>query len=250
MHIVSGPTGERKIRTLLLFLMVAIFAGWFAYDGWWGWPAENLKQHLENLPLDAREKSGSVRLYDSVRESVQEQVKAALQEIDPQAQRAALEKLFGGPPSVEHENDWYYFGPCYRYELTVREGGRRRHAGAAAGHSQLDLLGQKVLAVGLGLLAVYLFWVVLKVRRTRLELDDRGLVYDSVGPIPWEAMQSLDSSRFSKKGYVDLHYDGQGVSRKLRLDEYHLEAFDQVIDAICARKSFENPLPVDEPKAG
>ena len=33
MHIESGPTGERKVRTTLMFLMFDFMDDWFAYDG-------------------------------------------------------------------------------------------------------------------------------------------------------------------------------------------------------------------------
>ena len=59
-------------------------------------------------------------------------------------------------------------------------------------------------------------------------------------------MKALETSRFTKKGWVDLVYDDNGVEREMRLDEYHLAAFEEIIDAICVRKGFANPLPVRE----
>ncbi len=58
-------------------------------------------------------------------------------------------------------------------------------------------------------------------------------------------MKALETEMFDKKGWVDLVYDENGAERDIRLDEYHLARFDEVIDAICERKGFRNPLPVD-----
>ena len=54
MPIESGPTGERKVRSSLLFLMVLVFGLWFAYDGWIGYPGENYRENLEQLPSEQR----------------------------------------------------------------------------------------------------------------------------------------------------------------------------------------------------
>jgi hypothetical protein len=252
MRIESGPTRERKIRTSLVFLMVAVFALWFAYDGWYGWPAENLRENLEQIPSGPdrdRAMAGRPVVYASVNADSLPAAEKACKQVGRAAQRAALETLYGGPPSVETPNAWYYFGPAYRVvvgldKIQPEAGGR------ATVHKDLDLAGQKFLAIALGGLSVYLLWFTLNVRRTRLVLDDAGLTYRGKGPIAWDDMTSLDVSRFNDKGWVDLHYDDHATPRKVRLDEYHLQAFDEVIDAICAHKGFENPLPVEGTASG
>ena len=97
------------------------------------------------------------------------------------------------------------------------------------------------------------------IRRTHLLLDDTGLTYNRGPLIRWEDMKALDISTFARKGWVHLIYEQSGPERsrmseqraggeqRLKLDEYHLARFDEVIDEICVRKHFENPLPVKEP---
>lgn len=50
MRIESGSTGERKIRTGLFVVMCLAFAGWFAYDGFVGYPSANLEWALSAMP--------------------------------------------------------------------------------------------------------------------------------------------------------------------------------------------------------
>ncbi|MFH1419912.1 MAG: hypothetical protein ABII12_16690 [Planctomycetota bacterium] len=248
MRIESGPTGERKIRTLLMLIMVAAFSIWFAYDGFIGYPAKNFKEHLEQLPTDLREEAAQARIYESVTAGTLEAAEAAAGKLGKQKQKAALEELYGGPPSYETPDMWYYFGPCYRVAVTLSPSKPPTVMGSASEKTQTSILWQKLLSLVLGAAAALLLLFWLRILRTRLVLDDAGLTYRGRGPIRWDDMKALRTSEFAKKGWVDLVYDDHGTERSLRLDEYHVSKFDAAIDAICSRKAFENPLPVDEGK--
>lgn len=255
MPIESGPTGERKVRTSLLFLMVLVFGLWFAYDGWIGYPSENYRENLEQLPSDQRESIRELRIYATVNEASTSSANHLIKKYprDPAGARSKIEALFGGPPSFETKDTIYYFGPAYRVIIPsdFKSATDRKAMGRATEKSATDILFQKILGVGLVVFAGYLLYFVLRVRGTRLVLNETGLQYRGAGPISWEAMRELDISNFSRKGHVDLVYDDNGSQRTLRLDEYHLEKFDEVIDEICARKGFENPLPTtEEPATG
>jgi len=240
MHIESGPTGERKVRSTLLFLMITGFAGWFAYDGWYGWPRQNVEEHLQQIPPEERDKARSGPVYATVTKRSLPEAEKALKALDRAAQRTALEKLYGGPPTYETPDKWYYFGPTFRVvvsldtvppALTYRE----------AAHGDTDLLGQKLLAAALGLFGLYLVYHLYRVVTTRVVLSDAGLDYRGKGLIRWDQMRALDGSRFDEKGWIDLQYD-DGSPHTLRLDEYHLQRFGAIIEEICRRKGFDNPL--------
>lgn len=253
MPIESGPTGERKVRSSLLFLMVLVFGLWFAYDGWIGYPGENYRENLEQLPSEQREAIKDIRVYESVNEESSLTANQLIKRFHgkPDTVRSKLESLFGGPPSFKTKDTMYYFGPAYRViiPLDFNSTDDRRVLGRATEKSATDILFQKGLGIGLLVFAAYLLFFVLRVRRTRLVLNDSGLEYYGAEPVTWEAMQALDISHFSRKGRVDLVYDDHGTQRRVRLDEYHLEKFDEVVDEICARKGFENPLPTTEEPA-
>ncbi|MBI5765009.1 MAG: hypothetical protein HZA51_15950 [Planctomycetes bacterium] len=248
MHIESGPTTERKIRTTLLLLMVAVFSVWFAYDGFVGWPGQNQKEFLQIIPLDERPKAASGPTYPHITEAEENGAREAMKNaITSSQQRDALVKYFGGPPTYENAEGIHYFGTVHRVMAKLEGGKVAEIVGRRGQRSNYDLLFQKYLSGGLGVLALYLAWFVLRVRGTRLVLDENGLALNGVGPIGWDAMKSMDISRFQKKGWVELVYATDGSDRRLRLDEYHLARFDDIIDEICRRKGFENPLPVKSP---
>ncbi|HVP13025.1 MAG TPA: hypothetical protein VMV94_17755 [Phycisphaerae bacterium] len=253
MRIESGPTGERKVRTLLLLIMVAGFSAWFAYDGYIGYPAKNRAEHLQQLPTpEEREKAKDAPIYPSVTPEAMPKVVAALNKIvgnraTPVVEQA-LKDVLGGPPSWKNADGWYYFGPTFRIKIPLKDGRLSTPIGTPSQKTEATIYGQKFLALALAILSIYCLWLMLRVVRTHLVLDEGGLSYQGRGPIRWDDMQALDISRFSKKGWVDLTYDDNGTERKLRLDEYHLARFDEVIDELCARKGFENPLPVEDSK--
>ena len=244
MRIESGPTGERKVRTLLMLLMVGVFAVWFAYDGWIGWPGENKKEHLEQIPADLR-KNVKLTISDRVKPGQLEKIRTIVRGFELSKQRSELTELLGAPP-VETPERWFFFGPSHRIEIILENGKLFKPVDRDTARSDFSIWLQKALAVGLGVLTLFLIWFVSRVRATRLVVDDDGLTVNGVGPIAWDQMTALDNSRFSKKGFVELVYNVNGAQRRTRLDEYHFDAFDDVIDAICAKKGFDNPLPVKE----
>lgn len=251
MRIESGPTTERKIRNTLLTIMLAVFSAWFAYDGWAGYPAKNHEEFLNQLPKAEREKAKSGPVYPRLihkevngKDHWLEATREAIAKGGASSGRKEIESLFGGPPSYEAADAWYYYGHAVQIKIAVTHGEPGSVQAQRSQKKDSDIFTQKLLAGSLGALLLYSIWFVVNVSRTHLVLDEAGLAYRSVGPIRWEDMQALDISRFARKGWAELVYNDQGTQRRLRLDEYHLAKFDDVIDQICARKGFENPLPV------
>lgn len=247
MRIESGPTGERKVRTFLMLLMFAVFSVWFAYDGWKGYPYQNYKEHLGQLSPEERETAGDLPVYPDVNSETWERAKPEILKADPWARRKLLEETFGGKPSYESGDVMFYFGPAYRVRIALRDGHPvEPMVPDRCSKSTTDVFVQKILAVLLALLSLYLLWFFLRVRATWSVLDDAGLSCNGKAPITWDEMTRLETGDFARKGWVDLVYVRNGVEQKLRLDEYHFAAFDDMIDEICARKKFENPLPVTD----
>ncbi len=246
MRIESGPTGERRVRTLLLFVMVAGFSGWFGYDGWVGYPKKNFEEIFALVPLEKREDArAQARVYPNATAAVFRQAEEAVRgSFNQTARRAALENLLGGPPSWEGPDLWYYFGPDFRITVSLKGGSPPTVTGQPTEKKAVDILLQKALAVGLGVVSVYVLVLLISVFTTRAVLDGDGLAYRGQDTVRWSEMQALASERFAAKGWVDLVYVRDGVERQLRLDEYHLAKFDDIIDALCRQKGFTNPLPL------
>jgi len=260
MRIESGPTGERVVRSSLLCLLFVVFAVFFLYDGWRRYASQNLTGYLTTLTAADRQKidtAGQPAVLPGVTNEALAQIdsnflrKIAFAE-DARAQLAAR---FGGGPSFENAEAWFYFGPAAAVRFDLENG---RPTGQVKllqnEHSETDLAWQKRIGIVLTVFSLFLIAHAVRVRTTRAVLDDAGLALGSRPPIAWDAMKSLDISRFKAKGWVDLYHTTAGGETRIRLDEYHYKAFDEMMNALCERKGFENPLhllenPERNPKA-
>ncbi|MFO0973049.1 MAG: hypothetical protein U1A27_06385 [Phycisphaerae bacterium] len=229
MRIESGPATERVRRTAIMTVVVVAIASWFAYDGWVNYPGQNSQWFLSQYPRGSAPATAPIDA----------RVTPALAERLKGAKPADVEKELGAAP-LKHESGWWWFGPTGA--LVVSPGGGAAFHGAPKG--AMDLLLQRVIAVLLGVVGIGMAVQLVRIRGARYTLDDAGLSGLTATPIRWEQMTRLDGQRVDEKGWVDLHYDADGRPRKVRLDSYAIAAFGEIIDRICEKKGFENPLPV------
>ncbi len=245
-RIESGPTRERIVRTALLLILLGGFGAAFVYDGWYGYPGENLEEHLKALPAEERDKARDARVYGSVRQESETAAKAVLNRIGVAEQRKALAALFGGPPSYESRDAWHYFGPAFRVKYELEGSEARRFSAQASAKSATSIRWQKVIGIvrGLGTVAVLIH--LLRVLSSKAVLDADGLRIGRRPPIPWEGMAALEDGSFRKKGWVDLVYSLDGRTQRLRLDEYHFARFAEIVGRICEKKGFVDPVAAEK----
>jgi hypothetical protein len=98
MRIESGTTTERCIRLGLFLAMCLVFAGWFAYDGFHGYPKENLKWALRN-PLMPQSDSEIATNFKAI--------KANLAKVQPGTTVEQLEALVGPPTLIQSKHRVY-----------------------------------------------------------------------------------------------------------------------------------------------
>ena len=212
--------------------MVALLAVgvWFSYDGWVGYPRQNRQEYSEQFP--SRPNPETIKVQADVTPELAAQLGA-------NGAAAEAEKRLG-PPALKTELDSRWYGPAGT--LIVPASGPA--AFKPAKRTATDLLVQR--AIGVGLLLAFLVAAVqmLRLRSKRYLLDERGLTVPGTGTIAWAAMSKLDGEQVEEKGWVLLHYNGDGAPRTLRLDSFEIAEFGPMIDAICEHKGFENPLPV------
>ncbi|HWL92561.1 MAG TPA: hypothetical protein VNT79_03420 [Phycisphaerae bacterium] len=242
MSIVSGPTTERIVRNGLFFLMIAGFGVAFLYDGYRGYPAKNFDEHIASLDIANRENARSAPVYPAVTVESADTASKVSTKFRMADQREALAQLYSGPPSFETAEAIYYFGPDYRMKFPIAGGKLQTPVGSATKHNRTDIRAQKMLgwllAGGAALVSFFLAGILL----TNFVLDDAGIRYRFKGAATWDQMKSLESSRFTKKGWVDLVCDKGGAEKRMRLDEYHLKRFTEIIAEICRRNGFEDPV--------
>jgi hypothetical protein len=230
----SRTTVEHVIRKGILTLMVTAFAVAFAYDGLYRYPHKNLEEALRKFDLKP--------------------------ESDPPINRAVTSKSVGwikkgtflkdvtdrfGEPGwkTPGSSTVYYFGPAYALALTTSANLILNVEGHEAKvKSAYDLAVQKILAVLLTILAVPLIIHYVRVLTYKAHLSENGLKLTGKPFVPFDAMKSMDSSAYKRKGWLDIAFTLEGVDRTLRLDDYKIRQFRPIVAAICERTGFESPL--------
>lgn len=105
----------------------------------------------------------------------------------------------------------------------------------------------------LGTVAVYF---AKKAACLRIEADEQsGISINGQAPIPWDAIEDIDTSNLAKKGYLYIKYrKSPDELATLKLDEYNLDFFAELYTMIRAKLGLpelagaqSEPLPTDSP---
>lgn len=233
----SRVTLEQIIRRGILVAMVLIFCAYFAYDGYRGYPRRNLnhirKARPDLVPVEDPSINWAVTV-ESTRQIEDEGVKRL---------GTVIERIGQPGHRSEDGSEVYYFGPAVVLKLSMFDdvimGMERKPAELK---SEFELRVQKALALILGVIAVPLLIQYLRVLTFTTRLTEKGVKLSGRPFVPFDAMGSMDSSRFKDKGWVDVAYSLDGSPGRLRLDEYWIKEFPAVMGEICRRKGFGNPL--------
>lgn len=231
MRIESGPAPDKLRRAGIRTVILLAVGVWFAYDGWVGYPKQNRQEYSEQFA--ERPNPASLAIHPEITEEFTKQ-------LDARNTLSDAEKRLG-PPAMKTDLDARWFGPAGTLIVPVRGGAATFKS---AKHTATDMLVQRAIAIGLLLAFVVSAAAMLRLRSTRYALDDSGLTLPKVGSIGWDAMQKLNGDRVEEVGWVELHYADGGGGKSVRIDSFEIAAFGEIVDAICERKGFENPLPV------
>ncbi|MCB9858350.1 MAG: hypothetical protein H6818_21920 [Phycisphaerales bacterium] len=242
----SGPRQERIVRNGIFMLMCVGMGGYFLYDGWIGYPGKNFEENRLQLPVESRSKADGAKVYPGANMANVPEIKRRFDDATAGQRREVLESAIGGPPSVELSDALYYFGQDGL--LKVGKSGDRvlpEVDAIPAKKTLKDFQYQKYLGVFVGAIGLYMLYFLFRVIRTRAEVSDDGLSLNGRKPIPFNAMKSLDTSEFRKKGKVYLVCEG-GPAPRVLLDEYHFADFDQIMAGICEKTGFQDPVAAEK----
>jgi len=240
--ITTRSTNERIIRNGLVTLMLLGYSGWSFYDGYIGYPEDNLRHARGELPPEFQ---AGATINPAITKAAIPQIKRGQQLRDAEA------KL--GPPAWKGKasdefNKAVWFGPggtlILRFndvEIIISDMLWKDHK-----HIEKDLFIQKLMGIGTGALGLYALARVLVMLFARVKLSDAGLTMASGRLIPFDAMTGWDPADYRDKGRITLTYQTDGREGAYVLDDYKLAAFKPMVAEICARKGFANPL--DEPE--
>jgi hypothetical protein len=199
-------------KNLMIVAMCVVFAVWFAYDGWIGWPQRN-DRLVVGMIDESKTPTSRIRVED-----------VPLMTAWPQWQNAST-------PQRQEMAD------------IAKLNGR------AEFKTETDILVQKMIVLGLALASAgSLGWFIhCQKRRAIAEADT---VSPSPGVIiPWGDITVVDNSRWKKSGIVDItyrHADGEG---KAKFDDYELDRDPLllILDQLADRAVNAEFLPKEEP---
>jgi hypothetical protein len=108
-------------------------------------------------------------------------------------------------------------------------------------HTQSDIQAQLYWTIPCLLFLIWPLRRLMLALTMKASLDDEKLVYRG-RVIRYEDMTDLKD--YNPKGWVDLYYrrDGEAEPAMLRLDNQKIDAFNEIVETIAARKGFVNPL--------
>jgi hypothetical protein len=250
----SGTTTERIVRTTILTAMLVGYALWCLWDGYYAYPRKNVQHLKENLtpipdtppainPQVTRSKvvsiSGRLRNKEEVTEA---DVIALLGE------PAAREKAAPQGPQAK----WFFhFGPGGMAKITIKDGKTVRAKWVDGLKKESDLFTQFLMGGVVGALGLLMLLQWIRAVTTRIELTDGGLKVNSQGGlrfggsplIPVEAITSLGTDDYKKKGSVQIHYAlADGTEGEVEINDYVHRAFPQVVGEICHQRGWVNPV--------
>lgn len=239
--IVSGTTTERIVRTSIVTVMFLGFSAYSFYDGYVGYPKQNLTERLRTDFAAA-----APQTLPPISEKV---VEGAETDIQPGSPVSGLADQFGIEPlkhtdPASRAESYYLFGAGGHIKVTTARGEiTKAEFLKGPKHTEADLLAQKVMGIGVGLVGLIMFAHWLRVILTRAELNDEGLQLRGRPFVPFSAMKAFHAADFRKKGWMDLEYEVGGASRTVRLDDYVIKKFNPILDEICARTGLPDPRP-------
>ncbi len=242
----SRVTLEQIIRKGIFVGMVVVFAVYFAYDGYIGYPRQNLdeirKDKPDMVPLERPPINWRVTVENTAR------IQA-----DQLTSLAKVEELLGEPDFRSDDGlSSYWFGPAVAMKVTTI--GRdviprgNIHRATAAYKSELSIRFQKILAFVLAAFGIPLIAHYVRVLTYSVRLNDQGLKISGKPLIPFETMTDLDDSRYREKGWLNLRYRHDGQDASVRLDDYWIRDFAALVDTLCQRKGLQNPLQSKAPE--
>jgi hypothetical protein len=244
----SGPALMDRAYWSIFTLVCFFLAGYFFYDGKWGYPNKNRADAARALTPQFGVSFDENELGHSPTESDVEALKAGGQ-LKAQDVHAALgqpvhSKREGPRQTVE------YFASLYGYVTVSLRDGSVTADGISKwkpwSHSKEEIDNQIRLWMPPALLiGLYAAFRAYRANTLRVVIDDEGMSYAN-RRIPFDAMTSLRD--YNRKGWVDLYYRAAAGQRRLRIDNQKIAKFAEIVEAVCQAKGFENPIAAYERK--
>ena len=233
----SRATLEQIIRKGILTLMVVGFAASFAYDGCVRYPRKNVQKAKEALIHPVPNEAVPINNAVNPENTGFVTEKMRMGEVKERLGEPGWKTTSGS------EVSYFYFGPAYSLKLTtIADVILSVDRVESKFKSSFDLQVQKILFVVLTIIALPLLYHYARVLTYTAHLTDQGLKLSGKPFVPFNAMVSWDTTDYKKKGWINIGYELKNEEGTFRLDDYWIKSFRPIVNEICARKGFDNPL--------
>lgn len=227
--IISGTTRERKARAAFMTAMLIGLASWFFYDALIVYPRKNIEAVRDALVPRPD-------ILPRIDPAIKPSVKDSLQSGDLLS--SVISRL--GAAGWQHENEYRWFGPNGSLRV-IADGSTVGEVEWIRGKN--DTVAQVWIGSSMAVLGLAMLLRLIHVWRTRVVLDDGGLKIGGKSVIPLDAMTEIDPARYQEKGWIKLAYADGDRRRSVKLDDYVIEQFRPIVNAICEHKDWPDPLP-------
>lgn len=231
--IVSGPSTERVVRTLLLMLLIDGFTVAYLWDGYVGYARQNANELVRLLGLPS---GASPPINSTLTASEGQRLAQAVRAGDELSVVTAVL----GRPNLEHGGDAYFLGPGGWLKVQLA-GSRIASAAWTSGpKTESDQQWQRWIGYALAVVGLIVAVRLALVLITRLTLLDDGLLRGKQ-LIPLEAITALRADPAGRLGCVEIEYSLDGRLLRASLDRYVFKRLPEIVTAICERRGFANP---------
>lgn len=247
MRLESGPAAyDRNYYAAFLLLCVGLGA-YFCYDYAVGYAKRNFETAKRRLTTLVDRKD----IPDTLPETPTKPIFDALVDTRPTTRDALYERL-GQPFTTKQEGNrtFEYFVSVYGMASVTITGNRvdpKSLDWKKWEKTKEEIDHQLYYALFTFAVGLYVLYRVYKAATLRVLIDDEGMVY-ARRRILFDSMTRLCD--YNRKGWVDLYYQHGPEERKLRIDNQKVRKFDEIVDALCQAKGFEDPRQAaEEPEA-
>lgn len=253
----SGPATKDRNYFLIFFIFCLVMAALFFKDGtrWPGYGVAGgwIKGYVNKNREEARKKLTPLAVDRAVPAELGSRPYgddfARMRSADPPPTREQFIEAWGEPflsePGPAGERTEHFVSDYGKATLITHDGQvdpqRMSWTVWYKDKDEVDAQyywGLIPLAAGL-----YALYRVIRASTLRAVIDDTSMTYGGKR-IAFADMTGFEN--YSPKGWVDLVYKENGAARKLRIDNYKIARFDEILDALCAATGFADPRPVKE----
>lgn len=245
MRIESGVNRRALMRQGMFVTLLLIFAGWFGYDGWIGYPRANMQQAKQSFPVVPE---GDIPVNAGVTEESFKAANAKLK--DGLVTLADLEHNWGEPAykgtaqdGTKGDKSAFFVGTYGWVKVALVGNAADSMEWVAAPKDPSAVLVQKLLAAILAVIAMIPLGILLGYTSGKYVLDDEGLTLPGGRPIKYPQMTAIDFADLRRRGIVRLTYQNEkGESATAVLDEEKMEKFDDIVLTLCETKGWQEQL--------